>query len=89
MFRRRRWRPKKRIQRLKIWLWTGGGGGPPDEWADLVLCRDIYHCSPGELEDQDYDTAMLHYAMHNAQLEVKAKREAEAYRRASKGKGKG
>jgi hypothetical protein len=31
-----------------------GTGAPPPEYIDLVLCRDIYHCPPSLLDDQDW-----------------------------------
>lgn len=30
-----------------------GGRAVPWEYVELVLCRDVYHCSPGELDEQD------------------------------------
>lgn len=32
-------------------LWTGGA--LPPEYIDLVLMRDVFHCSPAELYEQD------------------------------------
>jgi hypothetical protein len=39
-------------------------GEPPPEWLDLQLC-ELYHCTPSELAEQDWETVMLH-------LELKA-----------------
>ena len=32
----------------------------PLEYADYVLIRDLYHCTPLELEEQDQSTLDLH-----------------------------
>jgi hypothetical protein len=75
------------VDRLKIWLFTGGGDGPPPEYNDLVLCRDIYHCTPNELDEQDAQTVQLHILMHNAEQEELSRKQGGTKRK-SKGKGK-
>jgi hypothetical protein len=34
--------------RLAAYLWAGRGQ-PPAEYVSVVLCRDVYHCTPVEL----------------------------------------
>ena len=45
--------------RLSEWLWTGHGQ-PPNEYLELVLCRDIYHCAPDVLRRQNLGTVLRH-----------------------------
>lgn len=52
------------------WIWTGGCE-PPPEWNDLVLCRDIYHCRPSELDEEDDRVVEIHLALHNAELKAR------------------
>ena len=35
-------------------------GAPPPEYVELVLCRDVYHCTPDELGAIDLDTVIRH-----------------------------
>ena len=30
-------------------LWTGGGGGAPPGYTELIVCRDVYHFTPSQL----------------------------------------
>ena len=30
-----------------------GGRPVPWEYVELILCRDVYHCTPEALDDQD------------------------------------
>ena len=39
-------------------LWTGGP--PPPEYIELILCRDVYHCTPSELDEQDVARVEAH-----------------------------
>lgn len=39
-----------------------GIGAPPLEYVELILCRDVYHCRPSELEDEDLFTVLKHLA---------------------------
>lgn len=32
----------------------------PSEWTDFVLMRDIYHCTPSELDAQDDAVVEMH-----------------------------
>lgn len=47
-------------------LWTGTVP-PPQEYVELVLCRDVYHCTPSELGNEDWDVIELHLEMMAAE----------------------
>jgi hypothetical protein len=47
----------------------------PDEYVELFLCRDVYHCTPSELGEQDYVTVMNHLSCIAAENALKAARE--------------
>jgi len=49
----------------------------PWEYVELVLCRDVYHCSPSELGEQDWLTVMTHLHLLETEGKIK-KREADA-----------
>lgn len=55
-------------------------GAPPPEYLELLLCRDVYHCTPSELDAQDWERVQLHLVCLNVEAKL-AKREQE------KGKG--
>jgi len=40
---------------------------PPPELQELWLCRDIYHCTPGELDEQDAETILAHIVCINGE----------------------
>ena len=65
-------------------LWTGGGQ-PPPEYADLVLCRDVYHCLPSQLDEEDAETISLHLAMMDAEAYV---RDARSGKHRVRGRGR-
>lgn len=59
------------------YLWTKNGEAPP-EYIELVLCRDVYHCTPAELDEQDWERVDTHLRLINTESEVKnAQRQAE------------
>lgn len=45
--------------RLTSYLHTGSGK-PPWEYVELILCRDIYSCTPSELDEQDWQRVLGH-----------------------------
>lgn len=56
-------------------LWTSAPA--PWQYIELILCRDIYHCTPVELGKVPYDTITAHLEMMEIEAEVRAaKREA-------------
>ena len=40
-----------------------GHGELPDEYVFLNLCKNVYHCLPSELMEEDWNTVMDHLAM--------------------------
>lgn len=55
-------------------LWTPKSATtpPPNEWLYLQLCRDVYHCTPSQLDREDWDTIATHIALLEAEGEVQA-----------------
>jgi hypothetical protein len=39
----------------------------PWEWVELQLCRDVYHCLPSELAEEDATTVLLHLSLLDAE----------------------
>lgn len=68
------------------WMWTGGGGGPPDAYIDLVLMRDVFHCTPVELESIPEDQVMMALEMHSTDLQMQAKKRKAAAEKSGRGK---
>jgi hypothetical protein len=42
----------------------------PDAYIELLLCRDIYHCTPNELDEQPLDTLLLHLELVRVEQKV-------------------
>lgn len=52
-------------------------GPMPDEYLELILCRDVYHCTPVALAEVPYDIVRDHLTVLSAEgraLELKRKR---------------
>ena len=49
------------------------GAEIPWAWTELILCRDVYHCRPSELEEEDWATVATHLALLEAKAEMDAK----------------
>ncbi len=49
---------------------------PPAEYVELYLCRDVYHCTPSALAEQDYQVVMAHMACIAAENMVRDARES-------------
>lgn len=45
-------------------------GHVPWEWLELLLCRDVYHCRPSELAEEDWNTINLHLKLMEAKSEI-------------------
>ena len=50
-------------------LWAMGS--PPIEYVELVLCRDVYHCSPVDLAKVPYTTVAKHLVCLGIEAEVR------------------
>lgn len=56
---------------LRKYLFLKGTHGAPWEYVELILCRDIYHCTPGQLDLEDNERIMLHLDMMRLEEEVR------------------
>lgn len=58
---------------------SGKTGGAPQEYIDFLLMKDVYHCTPSELDEQDASKITLHINFLNMQQEesIKDQRRAE------------
>lgn len=52
-------------------LYTENGRDLPWEYAELILMRDVYHCTPEELDRQDPERARLHLELISVENKVK------------------
>jgi hypothetical protein len=44
---------------------------PPPELQELWLCRDVYKCTPSELDEQDAETILAHIVCMNGEDNVR------------------
>jgi hypothetical protein len=52
-------------------------GEIPWAWTELLLCRDVYHCRPSELYDEEWATVSTHLALLEAKAEMDGQKGAE------------
>jgi hypothetical protein len=50
------------------------GAEMPAEYLDLVLCRDVYHCTPPQLDEIDNETLEGHLVCLEVEAEVRGHR---------------
>lgn len=50
-------------------------GALPTEYVDLVLCRDVYHCTPSELDAQDAERIATHLLCMEVEERVRKMRD--------------
>lgn len=43
----------------------------PWEYLELMLCREVYHCTPSELAEQPADVVQMHLSLINAENRVR------------------
>ena len=53
-------------------LWAKGSS--PHEYVGLMLCRDVYHCTPVELAQVPYAMVMKHLICLDVEAEVRSKK---------------
>ena len=53
-----------------MWLRTGQ---PPREYVTLVLCRDVYHCTPVELREVPLADILAHLTCLGVEGRVRAR----------------
>ena len=54
-------------------LWTNGP--PPAEYVELMLCRDVYHCTPSVLRAEAAEDVFATLACLEAENYVRERRE--------------
>ena len=54
-------------------LWTNGP--PPPEYVDLMLCRDVFHCTPSALKAEAADDIFAALACLEAENYVREQNE--------------
>lgn len=54
-------------------LWTNGTA--PVEYTELVLCRDVFHCTPSQLRAESAEDIMAALACLEAERYVQKQRE--------------
>jgi hypothetical protein len=53
-------------------LWLGGPEHPaPWRYVELVLCRDVYHCTPSQLHQENLLVALQHLGMQGQEALVR------------------
>lgn len=72
---------KKLRERLLHHLWTRGP--QPPEYLSLILCRDVYHCTPAALEEQTLDAVNDHLLCLQVEAEVRQMRHNTRRRKAT------
>jgi hypothetical protein len=56
---------------------TGIARPVPWDYTQLILCRDVYHCTPEELAKQDWDTVQRHLMLVNLEKEARMAHERQ------------
>jgi hypothetical protein len=51
----------------------------PPEYTEMRLCRDVYHCLPSDLDEQDYDRILYHIVCMNEEETVNQVRSDAQY----------
>lgn len=57
---------------------TGQNRELPWAWSELRLCRDVYHCTPEDLDRQDWNRIQQHIAIMNLEAEAEDLRNKHA-----------
>lgn len=52
-------------------LWVADYDSLPQEYIELRLCRDVYHCLPSELDEEDWAVIRVHLALMEAERRAK------------------
>lgn len=59
-------------------LFIPGANPPPPEYIELILCRDIYHCTPVQLREVPIADILRTLTLLKAEGKVRERKEAEA-----------
>ena len=54
----------------------------PQSFTDYLLIKNLYHCTPLELDEQPYETVALHVGFMNAEARAGKKRRNRAEQQA-------
>ena len=57
---------------------TGQRRELPWLYSEVRLCRDIYHCTPSQLDAEDWDRIQRHIAVMNIEAEAEELRRLHA-----------
>jgi hypothetical protein len=61
-------------------LWTKSQA--PPEYTELILCRDVFHCTPSQLRQEDAEDILSALACLEAEAKVRqAQEKADAQKR--------
>jgi hypothetical protein len=41
-------------------------------YSEVRLCRDVYHCRPSELDEEEFERIQMHIAIMNLEAEAEA-----------------
>lgn len=52
-------------------LWTKSTKNVPQGYNELILCRDVYHCLPSQLAQEDWGVIQEHIRYMNVEGEVR------------------
>ena len=55
-----------------------GSIGKSDEYRDYQLIKELYHCKPSDLENEDENTLSLHYQIMIKEYEAKSGKKLES-----------
>jgi hypothetical protein len=50
----------------------------PGDQLDLYLCRDVYHCTPEDLDDQDAERVSRHLVVLDVEAKVWERKHSDA-----------
>ena len=53
---------------------TGESQPQPWEYIQLRLCQDVYHCTPSQLDEQDWQTIETHLLILNLEEQLRQAR---------------
>jgi hypothetical protein len=64
-----------------VYFHLHGAGASPIEYVELILCRDVYHCLPSELAEEDLITVLNHLACLEGEAQYRKKQRDKADRK--------
>lgn len=63
------------MRQFRDWQHTKGAVEPPAEYIDYVLCHEVYHCTPDQLDRIPAATVQLHLAFWTDEQTRKQKKQ--------------